>query len=120
VTISLPDPKHVLIATRLSHTPADTREWTGNEDDAGQHHEPVRINENPCYIHLQWQSRSAGRTVDVGTFKLYPRGLLNAGYCHEERKGTIRLRFVRDDDGVISIQANSAGPALPVGAAHFD
>ena len=119
-TVEYPDRKHALIATRLSHTPADARDWTGNEDDAGQHHGAVRINENPCRVHLQWHSRRAGRTVDVGTFKLYPRGLLNAGYCHEERKGTIRVRFVRDEDGVISIQANDEGPALPVGEARFD
>jgi hypothetical protein len=114
-----PDPKHAFIAARVSSASDEARHWVGNQDDIGEHHGAVRINENPCLVHLQWQSRQAGRTVDVGTFKLYPRGLLNAGYCREERKGTIRLRFVRGDEGIISIQANDAGPALAVGEANF-
>jgi hypothetical protein len=118
--MNLPSSEHAAVATRVALTPSDSREWTANEDDAGEHHGAVRLNENPCVIHLLWYSKRAGKTVDVGTFKLSPRGLLNGKYSREERPGTVRIRFVRNEDGLVVIQANDAGPALPVGEAHFE
>ena len=119
MTRALPDPQHGSIVARVALAPADAREWTANADDADEHHGAVRLNENPCFIRLLWHSRRAGKTIDVGTFRLSPRGLLNAGFCREERAGTVRIRFVRDEDGLIVIQANNSAPAVPVGEALF-
>lgn len=97
-----------------------SHEWTGNEDDAGEHHGAIDANEAPCYVALYWQSRRAGKTVHVGTYKLNLRQLAKAGFAREESKKKIRLRFVRDETGTVSIQINSSGPALPVGVADFN
>lgn len=120
MTTSYPDPQHASFAARVAFAPSGAREWTANEDEAGEHHGAVRLNENPCYIHLLWHSKRAGKTIDVGTFKLSPRGLVNAGFSREERPGTVRIRFVRDEDGLVVIQINDSEPALPVGEAHFE
>ena len=49
----------------------------------------------------------------------FSKSLAKAGFAREEGKKKVRLRFVRDDDGTISIQINAASPALPVGVADF-
>jgi hypothetical protein len=115
----LPAKSDSLLVSRTNFGPV-SREWTANEDEAGHHHGLIDLNEVPCYLALYWQSKRAGRTVHVGTYKLNLRRLISGGYARAEGKRNARLRFVRDDDGVVSIQINDSGPALAVGEAHFD
>ncbi|MBX3132446.1 MAG: hypothetical protein KF689_03515 [Gemmatimonadaceae bacterium] len=70
-------------------------------------------------IILDWHSAALRQTVRVGSYRLYPRALITAGFCRESG-GMMRLRFVRDSNGVVSIQANDSSPALPVGLAEFE
>jgi hypothetical protein len=107
------------MVTRSAVAP-DTHEWTANEDDAGHHHGLLDINEVPCYLALYWSSRSRGRTVHVGTYKLNLRLLISAGYAQAKPGRKVRLRFVRDPDGAILIQSNESSAGLPVGEALFD
>ena len=111
-----PLPEHAPLVSRTTFGPAK-HEWTGNDDDAGEHHGTIDINEVPCYLALYWQSRSVGRTVHVGTYRLSLHRLERAGIVRAEGKRKVRLRFVREDDGVIVIQINSDGPRIPVGYA---
>lgn len=106
-----------LISRTTSGT--DVHEWTGNDDDQGQHHGLLNANEVPCYIALYWQSRKAGRTVHVGTYRMNLRLLVKQGLARQEGKSRIRLRFVRQDDGIIVIQLNESAPLLRVGRAPF-
>jgi hypothetical protein len=96
-----------------------SREWTANDDDAGHHHGLIDLNEVPCYIALYWSSKSKGRTVHVGTYKLNLRLLVSKGYAQEKPGRKVRLRFVRDESGVIMIRANDSTPGLLVGIADF-
>ena len=114
-----PAPAHALLVSRTNAGPVN-HDWTGNDDDAGQHHGLLDINEVPCYLALYWQSRATGRTVHVGTYKLRLRGLAQAGYAQEKPGRKVRLRFVRDPDGTIEIRPNDSSPGLPVGVAIFD
>jgi hypothetical protein len=106
------------LITRTTSGP-DVHEWTGNDDDQGQHHGLLSANEVPCYIALYWQSRKAGRTVHVGTYRANLRQLVKRGLARQEGKSKIRLRFVRKDDGIIVIQLNESAPLLRVGRATF-
>lgn len=112
-----PSSAHAFLVSRTDYGPV-SHEWTGNEDDAGHHHGLLDMNEVPCYLALYWQSRSRGRTVHVGTYKLNLRRLADAGYgvAHGRK---VRLRFVRDADGTIEIRPNESSPGLPVGTADF-
>lgn len=114
----LPDPSHVLLVSRTTEGPVG-HEWTGNDDDAGQHHGLLDANEVPCLLALYWQSRRAGRTVHVGTYKLRLRQLARAGFAIEKAGHKVRLRFVRNEDGIIEIRPNDSSPGLPVGRANF-
>lgn len=114
-----PSPEHAHIMSRTSFGPV-SHDWTGNDDDAGEHHGAINVNEAPCYLALYWHSRRAGRTVHVGTFKMNLHRLERAGYARAEGARKVRLRFVRGSDGVIAIQINNDGPCLPVGHAAFE
>jgi hypothetical protein len=112
-----PEKTHALRVIRLDLPPSDAHHWHADHDRRDDHHGEVRANSSISIV-LEWQSQARGRTVRVGVYRLYPRGLINAGFC-QEKKGMMRLRFVRTTDGTVSIQANSASPALPVGRAEF-
>ena len=114
-----PDPSHALLVSR-ANVASVSHEWTANEDDAGHHHGLLDLNEVPCYLALYWQSRTRGRTVHVGTYKLNLRRLASAGYAQEKPGHRVRLRFVRDQDGTVEIRPNDSSPGLPVGRADFD
>ena len=113
-----PDPKHASLVSRTSAGPV-AHEWTGNDDDAGHHHGLLDANEVPCYLALYWQSKSKGRTVHVGTYRLNLRRLASAGYAQAKDNRKVRVRFVRDEDGTVSIRPNDSSPGLPVGTANF-
>lgn len=113
-----PDPSQWLLVSRTA-LPA-TREWTGNDDDAGHHHGLIPLNEAPCYLALYWNSRARGRTEHVGTYKINLRRLVAAEYAQEKPGRVVRVRFVRDADGTIEIRPNDSSPGLPVGGARFD
>jgi hypothetical protein len=113
-----PDRSHESLISR-TNAPAE-HAWTGNEDDAGQHHGLLDANEVPCYLALYWQSRAAGRTIHVGTYRLNLRRLAKAGFAIEKAGKKVRLRFARDTDGTIQIRPNESSPGLRVGRADFD
>ena len=114
-----PDTAHALLVSR-ANIASVPHEWTGNDDDAGHHHGLLDLNEAPCYLALYWQSRTRGRTVHVGTYKLNLRRLASPGYAQTKPGHMVRLRFVRDEDGTVEIRANDSSPGLPVGRADFD
>lgn len=119
MTDTLPESSHSSLVSRTTFGPV-SHEWTGNEDDAGEHHNAIDANEVPCYLALYWYSRRAGKTVHVGTYRLNLRRLAKAGFAREEGPKKVRLRFVREADGTIVIQINASGPSLPVGTAVFN
>ena len=117
--LEYPLPSDASLISR-TNSGTDVHEWTGNDDDQGQHHGLLNANEVPCYIALYWQSRRAGRTVHVGTYKANLRQLVKRGLARNEGKSKVRLRFVRQDDGIIVIQLNESAPSLAVGRAVFN
>lgn len=116
---SYPLPQHSAMVARTSFGPV-AHEWTANDDNASHHHGLLDLNEVPCYLALYWNSRSKGKTVHVGTYKLNLRLLVGAGYSQLNPGRKVRLRFVRDPDGVVLIRPNDSSPGLPVGLALFD
>ena len=116
--LDYPSIQYAAMISRTTFGPV-THEWTANEDDAGHHHGLIDLNEVPCYLALYWSSKSKGRTVHVGSYKLNLRLLVSAGYAQEKSGRKVRLRFVRDPDGTIQIRANESSPGLPVGNASF-
>lgn len=119
MTQNLPEASFSSLVSRTNFGPV-SHEWTGNEDDAGEHHNLIDANEVPCYLALYWHSRRAGKTVHVGTYRLNLRRLAKAGFARAEGAKKVRLRFVRGADGTIAIQINTSGPSLPVGSATFN
>ncbi len=79
---SLPDPSFSLLVSRTNYGPVD-HEWTANDDDAGEHHGAINANEVPCFVALYWQSKRAGQTIHVGTYKLNLRRLAKAGFARD-------------------------------------
>ena len=117
--MDLPAPEHRHLVQRVGWVP-QAREWTGNENSDDQHHGLVSLNETPFFVRLRWRSPDAGRTVEVGTFKLSLRALAGEGFVQKKDRLRVRLRFARYPDGVVAIQANDSSPALKVGCAVFD
>jgi len=115
---SLPEPAHGLMVSRTTAGPV-SHEWIANEDDHAHHHGLLDANEAPCLLALYWQSKRAGRTVHVGTYRLNLRRLAKAGFAVEKPGNKVRLRFVRDSDGTVEIRPNDSSPGLPVGRAEF-
>lgn len=114
----LPDSKFAHLIRRLSLESATASPWNANHDKLEFHHGPVAANV-PIEIVLNWVSERRGLTVRVGTFRLYPRALINEGYCADEGKNA-RVRFFRRADGTVLLQSKTAAPAIEVGVAHFE
>ena len=114
----LPDRKFAHLIRRLSVEPATAHPWNANHDELDFHHGPIAANAS-AEIVLNWVSKRRARSVRVGAFRLYPRALINAGYCAEEGKNA-RVRFFRRSDGTVVLQANAAAPAIEIGVAQFE
>lgn len=113
-----PDESFAHLIRRLPIEPPKASPWHANHDELAFHHGPVAAN-SAAEIVLDWVSNRRGVSVRVGIFRLYPRALINAGYCADEGKNA-RVRFLRRDDGVVVLQANASGPFIEVGEAHFE
>ncbi|CAN5442855.1 hypothetical protein BH09GEM1_BH09GEM1_07450 [soil metagenome] len=109
------DKRHLV--ERVASLPTDAAEWTGNAASGDQHHGLVSINQVPFYLRLLWQSANGAKTAEIGQYKLRLGALASAGYIQKKPGMKVRLRFVRADSGVVSIQVNGDGPLLPVGQA---
>ena len=74
MTTSFPDPQHASFAARVAFAPSGAREWTANEDEAGEHHGAVRLNEKipPATAQL-----APGEVLSL------PRALAMANYQNE-------------------------------------
>jgi hypothetical protein len=97
--------------------PAADRNWMMNDANDRHFHSPVRLTESPLSLKLSWKARPGGAEVTLGCFRLDLLRLLEHDYVRHERAddpAQIRLRFVRGDDGVVSIQYNGGAPSLPV------
>lgn len=95
-----------------------SRSWTINDANERHFHGIVRLAESPLMIRLSWQPGPDSVVTEIGCLLLDLNRLLSDGYVQPEREGSdsseLRLRFVRGEDGVISIQIRSNTPALPV------
>lgn len=97
--------------------PATDRNWMMNDANDRHVHSAVRLTESPLSLRLLWKARPGGAEVTLGCFRLHLLRLLEHDYVRHERAADaaqIRLRFVRGDDGVVSIQYNDDAPSLPV------
>ena len=109
------------LAQRVEAAPAGAvhRRWVIRDDNQQHYHGIVRLSENPLYVELLWKPAVRGREQEVGIYRLDLGALLTAGYIRYEPDGvpgdTVRLRFVRGERGVVSIQSRTDGPALAVG-----
>ena len=112
-----PDDQFAHLIRRLPLEPPGAHPWNANHDELEFHHGPIAANA-PAEIVLNWVSKRRGTSVRVGVFRLYPRALINAGYCADEGKSA-RVRFFRRSDGTVVLQANASAPAIEVGLAHF-
>jgi hypothetical protein len=95
------------------------RNWIGNDEVRRHYHAVVDLNESPLRLCLSWKKSPKDPVLLIGVYDLDLRRLLDEQYVRREprvRNG-IRLRFYHSTSGVISVQTNINGPALPVGEA---
>jgi hypothetical protein len=115
----LPLEEHRTLVERLHTAPPGgrVREWTLRDDNSQHHHGRVGVAESPLYLRLCWRENRGGATQEVGLYKLDLEALLKSEFIRIERPGAteLRLRFVRGEDDVVSIQTRSGGPRLPIG-----
>ena len=112
----LPSPEFAELVRRVGQ-PAQgrCRKWTGNDDNARNHNGPVRLDEDPLFLHLRWRSGRQGSRKEIGLFRLALGGLLAEGYVRPEGHDKVRLRFYHDYDGAIYIQHKLDRPRIAVG-----
>lgn len=109
------------LAQRVDAVPAGAvhRRWVIRDDNQQHYQGIVRLSESPLYLDLLWKTNARGREQQVGTYRLDLAALLARGYIRYEPDGvpgdTVRLRVVRGERGVVSIQSHSDGPALAIG-----
>lgn len=109
------------LVQRVEAVPAGAvhRRWVIRDDNQQHHHGIVRLSESPLYVALWWKASARGREQQVGIYRLDLGALLERGYIRQEPEGVsgdiVRLRFVRGERGVVSIQTRADGPALAVG-----
>lgn len=96
------------------------RTWTIRDDNHQNYHGRVHLSESPLTIVLRWRRSATAQVQSVGVFRLDLRALLKERYIRRDPSGShadcVRLRFFRRDDGVMYIQVNSNGPAVPIGS----
>ena len=109
------------LAVRLDDMPEGVpcRRWVLRDDNQRHLHDIVRLAESPLHIELLWKASPRAREQLVGVYRLDLAELTREGYVRAERadpaSDDVRLRFVRGDRGVVVIQADDDGPALPIG-----
>jgi len=109
------------LAQRVEGVPAGAvhRRWVIRDDNQQHYQGIVRLSESPLYLELLWKANARGREQQVGNYRLDLAALLARGYIRYEPDGvpgdTVRLRVVRGERGVVSIQYRSDGPALAIG-----
>jgi len=106
---------------RLESLPSDAvvRRWVLRDDNQQHYHGLIPLGDDPAIIELLWKPDTHSREQLVGVYRLDLAGLLGAGYIRREgdapEAGSVRVRFHRGERGVVSLQVNSDGPALPIG-----
>ena len=109
------------LAQRVEGVPAGAvhRRWVIRDDNQQHYQGIVRLSESPLYLELLWKANARGREQQVGNYRLDLAALLARDYIRYEPDGapgdTVRLRVVRGERGVVSIQCRSDGPALAIG-----
>jgi len=109
-----------ILAARIDceELPKTSRDWTINDLNDRHFHGIVRLAESPLTIRLSWRATPESAVTSLGCFRLDLHRLLIDGYVRREREGEeapeVRLRFARNDEGIVSIQIRSDLPALPV------
>ena len=109
------------LAERLEQpaTGARVRCWVLRDDNQRHYHGRLELRDDPILLELRWKPNARGREQLVGLYRLHLSALLSAGYVRRERddpsSSEVRLRFYRSERGVVVIQTNLDGPALPIG-----
>jgi hypothetical protein len=114
-----PPPNMRHLVQRVEGAGADrfSRDWTGNDTSARQHHSIVSLSEGRLRLRLSWKKSRDDSPRVVGVFDLQLQQLLDKQFVRVEKgvENAIRLRFYHDPDGMIYIQVNRKGPKLPIG-----
>jgi hypothetical protein len=111
---------HALIE-RLAAAPSDSaiRRWVLRDDNQQHYHGVIPLRDDPVILELQWKSDARSQEQVVGIYRLHLAALLEAGYIRREgdrpEQPEVRVRFHRGERGVVSLQVNADGAALPVG-----
>lgn len=105
---------------RLDQLPpgAEPRGWVIRDDNLRHYPGRVPSGEDPLFLELFWKANARSREQRVGLFRLSLGALVEAGYARRGREDSddeVRLRFYRDDRGVIVIQVRQGDPALAIG-----
>lgn len=101
----------------VQHVPenAKQRDWTLRDDNHHHHHGKIEMDESPLYLVLTWKETSNSQEKPVGIFRLYLKGLLDAGYIRldDPEESTTLLRVnVLLDGGVFCLATRKDRPAL--------
>jgi hypothetical protein len=111
------DARGMVVQLDAAQHPKATRQWTGNDCTARNHHGAVRLDETPLVLCLRWRKSASAPIQPVGTFKLDLSALLSAGYVQRDAQaGCVRLRFWHGEDDGVYIQASPSAESLRVGS----
>lgn len=119
--ISYPYPSVRHLAERVDAAPRGVypRRWVLRDDNGQHYHGVLELSPDPVFLQLWWKPDARGREQLVGLYRLNLQGLLEEGFVRaegdESPPARIRLRFVRGDRSVVSIQSRGDAPALAVG-----
>jgi hypothetical protein len=92
------------------------RTWNANDEKGRKtHHGVVRLSESPLDLRLTWTLGAGHQRRLIGCYRLNLQNLLRDGYVREDREpGTVRLRFVREDNGIF-VRVREFAPGIRVG-----
>lgn len=94
--------------------------WVIRDDNNQHYHGVVRLSETPLFMELRWKPTRDGAEQLVGRYRLRLPELLAGDFVRFEHEGvagdTVRLRFYRDSDGTVLIQARQDRPGFKVGS----
>lgn len=109
------------LVQQLAATPdhGSPKHWVLRDDNHQHYHGRVDLGDGFVVIELSWKADRRDSAKLVGCYRLDLRGLMDVGAVRPEakgrRRGQVRVRFRRDDDGVIYLQVRRDQPRIRVG-----
>lgn len=96
--------------------PAQSLRFTLRDDNGRHYHRRLPLRPEPFHIRLYWRASRGSPVLALGMCRLQLPQLLEEHLVRAETSapGYVRVRFWRDDEGVVQLRAGMDGPGLPL------